>query len=74
MADATLRSATAVIKALGGPAVLARRLNRSPQQVCNWKSEGMFPDWTYPILIADLEKKGLQATRKLWRRLAEFAS
>ena len=33
----------------------------------------MFPDWTYPVLIAFLEKKGHTAPRKLWRRLAKFA-
>lgn len=74
MSDATLRTATAVIEVLGGPSVLARRLKRTPQQVCNWKSEGTFPDWTYPILTADLEEKGHTAPRKLWRRLAKFAS
>ena len=73
MAESTLRSVAAVIKALDGPSALARRLNRTPQQVCNWKSEGMFPDWTYPVLIAFLEKKGHTAPRKLWRRLAKFA-
>lgn len=71
MRKSTLKSAADVVEALGGPAAVARRLRRSPQQVCNWKADGLFPTWTDIPLKAALKAAGYAAPHRLWRKLED---
>lgn len=52
-----LETASDVIDALGGNRVLARRYNRRPEAVSNWRTRGI-PHALRPFVDADLQKRG----------------
>lgn len=67
MPSMELKSASAVIEALGGlspVATLTRR--KTPQVVWNWKDKNQFPPNTYVRMTSALKERGLKAPAKLW--------
>ena len=61
-----LHTTSAVIKALGGTAKVARLVGRSMQAVSNWKERGAFPSETFVLLTTALSAEGKSAPASLW--------
>lgn len=61
-----LKSATAIIAAIGGNGPVAELTGRKTQHVTNWKHDGRLPANTYLILTDALAEKGYRASPELW--------
>lgn len=61
-----LSTASEVIDALGGTAVVARLTKRSQQSVTNWRANGRIAPGVFLIMREALEQKGLQASPSIW--------
>lgn len=70
MQHATLDSAAAVIKALGGPTKLGRLVGRTPQQAWNWRRANRFPGRTYLLMTQALADLGYTAAPELWQQIS----
>ena len=66
--DSELTTATQVIKALGGPAKVAKLVGRGrrSQHVWNWGETGKLPSNTFLVLSQALERIGKTAPLELW--------
>jgi len=61
-----LRSARAIIAAIGGNGPVAVLTGRKTQHVTNWKHGGRLPASTFLVLTAALAERGYRASPKLW--------
>lgn len=61
-----LKSARAIITAIGGNGPVAELTGRKTQHITNWKTEGRLPANTYLILTEALAERGYRASPELW--------
>jgi hypothetical protein len=66
MAETTLDSLSAVIRALGGPTAVARLTRTKLSAVSNWQKFGRFPAKTYVVMTAALQRRRKSAPAALW--------
>lgn len=75
MEQETLRSASAVIEALGGNQAVGELTQRKAKTVWHWADTGEFPANTYLTITSALKARGKTAPDTLWSmKIPEAAS
>lgn len=64
-----LNSTAAVIKALGGPDVVAALTGATTKLVSGWKTSNIFPAHYFFVMTVALHSKRLTANPELWRQV-----
>ena len=66
MPNTMLLTIRAVLDALDGIHGVATLTERSPQNVCNWRADGVIPAQHYPVIRDELAKRHLDVKLSLF--------